>query len=82
MEITRPVGINTMFAEATVGEDGALHLKDTSCLFLKPGQKVALTISSIEETQDVNATPLRGTVTYYEDPFGSATTPEDWETLR
>ena len=82
MEIALPVGTKTMLAEAIVGEDGALHLKDTTRFSLKPGEKVVLTISPVGEVNSETAQPLLGTVTYYEDPFGPATTPEEWEALR
>lgn len=73
MDIALPIGIKTVFAEATVGEDGTLHLKDTSQLSLKPGEKVALMISPIAEANGENPKPLQGTVLRYDDPFGPAT---------
>lgn len=82
MEIALPVNNKTVFAEATVGEDGALHLHSPAPP-LKPGAKVLLTISpQAEATVAKNPTPLRGTVIRYDDPFGPATTPDEWEALR
>lgn len=81
MEIALPVLRKTVFAEATVGEDGALHLHSPTPT-LKPGAKVLLTISLQSEAAEENAQPLLGTVLRYEDPFGPATSPEEWETLR
>ncbi len=71
----------TVYAEATIGEDGALHLRypDPS---LKPGSRVLLTISPHTEPIQENATPLRGSVPRYNDPYGSATDANDWEELR
>lgn len=82
MDIALPIGMKTVFAEATVGEEGTLHLKDASQFFLKPGEKVTLTISPIAEASGENAKLLLGTVTRYDDPFGPATAPEEWEALR
>ena len=81
MEIALPVNNKTVFAEATVGEDGALRLRSPAP-FLKPGAKVLLTISLQAEAIAENLTPLRGTVLRYDDPFGPATTPNEWEALR
>lgn len=82
MQTALPVGANTVFAEATVGEDGSLRLKDASRFALKPGEKVTLTISPIVAVRGENPKPLLGTVTRYDDPFGPATDPEEWEALR
>lgn len=81
MENALPVGGKTIFTEATVGEDGSLHLSDTTGFAFKPGEKVALTISPIAEGGGENFS-LLGTVTRYEDPFGPATEPEEWKALR
>jgi hypothetical protein len=80
MEIALPVTSRTVFAEATVGEDGALHLHNPAPT-LKPGAKVLLTISPQVDTTGENSRPLLGTVTRYDDPFGPATSPEEWEAL-
>ena len=81
MEIALPVTAKTVFAEATVAEDGSLHLEDPAPA-LKPGDKVLVTISPIAEATGKNLQPLLGTVTRYDDPFGPAAPPEDWEALR
>ena len=67
-----PVGMMPMFAEATVGDNGALYLENASQLASKPGEKVALTISPVTRVGEANRYPLQGTVTYYEDSFESA----------
>jgi hypothetical protein len=72
MEIALPITNKTVFAEATVGEDGALHLNNPTPA-LKPGARVLLTISPQAEATEENSKPLLGTVTRYEDPFGPAT---------
>ena len=77
-----PVGMMPMFAEATVGENGALYLENASQLALKPGEKVALTISPVTRVGEAKRNPLQGTVTHYEDPFGPAAASEEWEALR
>ncbi len=81
MEITIPIDKKTVFAEATVGEDSVLYLNKRIRSTLKPGDKVALTISPISQTVEKNSNSLIGTVTHYEDPFGSSTLPEEWEAL-
>lgn len=80
MEIALPVTRKTVFAEATVGEDGSLHLQIPAPT-LKPGAKVLLTISPQAEAAEENAQPLLGTVQRYEDPFGPAASPDEWEAL-
>jgi hypothetical protein len=81
MEIALPVTRKTGFAEATVGEDGALYLQNPSPI-LKPGAKVLLTISPQAETAEENAQSLLGTVLRYEDPFGPAASQDEWDALR
>lgn len=81
MEIGLPVTTKTIFAEATVAEDGSLHLEGL-IPNLKPGNKVLLAISPISEALSKDAKPLAGTVTRYIDPFGPAELPEAWEALR
>lgn len=81
MEIALPVHTKTVFAEATVGEDGALHLRNPDPS-LKPGVRVLLTISPQTEAAEENTTPLRGTVTRYDDPYGPAMDLDEWEALR
>ena len=81
MEFSLPVNNKTVFAEATVGEDGALHLVSPAPT-LKPAAKVLLTISPQEEATAENSTPLLGTVIRYDDPFGPATIPDEWDALR
>ena len=81
MQIALPVANRTVFAEATVGEDGALHL-DHPAPTLKPGARVLLTISPQTEAVEENLRPLLGTVIRYDDPFGPAADPDDWEALR
>jgi hypothetical protein len=71
MEIALSFTSKTVFAEATVGEDGALHLHNPTPT-LKPGAKVLLTISPQAETAYEKALSLLGTVLHYEDPFGPA----------
>ncbi|HZT44436.1 MAG TPA: hypothetical protein VFA07_19890 [Chthonomonadaceae bacterium] len=82
MESALPVTAKTILAEATVAEDGSLHLTDPTALAFKPGEKVLLAISPIANGKRENKEPLLGTVTRYDDPFGPATSPEDWEALR
>lgn len=67
----------TILAEATVAEDGSLHLTDPTLTF-KPGEKVLLAISPIADGKE----SLRGSVIRYDDPFGPPTPPEDWEALQ
>ena len=81
METTLPVTAKTVFAEATVAEDGSLHLESPTPA-LKPGDKVLLTISPIAEATGQNPTLLLGTVTRYDDPFGPAAPIEEWEAPR
>ena len=81
MEFALSTNTKTVFAEATVGEDGALHLNNPAPT-LKPGAKVLLTISPQAEQTQENPTQLRGTVTRYDDPFGPATGPGEWEAMR
>ena len=49
---------------------------------LKPGDKVLLTISPLQEAIGENIKPLLGTVMRYDDPFGAAAPPEEWEAVR
>lgn len=81
MELALPITAQTFVVEATVAEDGSLHLNNLMPN-LRPGEKVMLTISPISETKEENANPLLGTVTRYEDPFGPAAPLEEWEALR
>jgi len=81
MEIALPVTAKTVFAEATVAEDGSLHFENPIPV-LKPGEKVLLTISPIAEATGENSKPLLGTVTRYDDPFGPASPNDEWEALR
>ena len=81
MEIALPITSKTVFAEATVGEDGALHLHNPAPT-LKPGAKVLLTISPKAETAEENTPSLLGTVLRYEDPFGPPASPDEWDALR
>jgi hypothetical protein len=81
MEIALPVHTNTVFAEATVGEDGALYLRNPPPS-LKPGARVLLTISPQTEPAEENATRLIGSVIRYDDPYGPATDVDEWEALR
>ena len=69
MASARPITAKTIFTEATVAEDGLLHLENPMPT-LRPGEKVTLIISSISEASVENSSPLRGTVTRYDDPFG------------
>jgi hypothetical protein len=82
METTVPNVPQTLFAQATVGDNGSLHLKDPDRLALKPGDEVALTISPVAPKTEAAAQSLLGTVTRYEDPFGPAVDPDDWDALR
>ena len=82
MEIAFAVGGATQFIEATVGEDGALHLLHGSPVSLKSGDKVMLSISPITVLDTVSAASLKGSVLRYDSPFQPATTPEEWEALR
>ncbi len=77
-----PITTRTIFAEATITEDGSLRLDDPGLLAFKPGDKVALTISPLPHVNGENAKLLRGTVTHYEEPFGPAAPAEEWEALR
>jgi hypothetical protein len=81
MEIPLPFNKKTVFAEATVGEDGSLHLRSPAPT-LKPGLKVVLAISAQAEAKAEDPTPLVGTVIRYDDPFGPATNPKEWEAQR
>lgn len=81
MEIASPLTSRTVFAEATVREDGSLHLNSPAPT-LKPGARVLLTISPQAEAGEENSRPLVGTVIRYEDPFGPAIAPDEWEALR
>jgi hypothetical protein len=72
---------NTIFTKATVGEDGALHLDGPAPAFT-PGSRVLLTIAPIAEVTGEDSKPLVGTVTLFDDPFGPAAPPEDWDALR
>lgn len=80
MEIAPSVHTKTVYVEATIGEDGALHLRNPDPS-LKPDATVLLTISPQTEASQVNATPLLGSVIRYDDPYGSATDVDDWEAL-
>ena len=73
---------NTFFAEAVVGEDGSLYLKDVTQFSFKPGEILALSISKKLESGIHHSETLRGSVTGYNDPFGFATELTDWEVLR
>ena len=73
---------NTVFAEAIVGEDGALRLKDATQFSFKPGELLALSISTMPPPGIRDSETLRGSVTGYTDPFGSAAESDDWEALR
>src|SRR5438034_205421 len=78
---TRKVGITmanvlpdpakTVFVEATVAQDGSLHLEGPAPA-LKPGDRVRLTISPLPTAPDEDSQPLLDTVTRYDDPFGPA----------
>ena len=70
-----------IFAEATVGEDGSLHLNPPAAS-LKVGERVLLTISPMRETRTDVQTLLRGSVLRYDDPFGPSAPLEEWEALR
>jgi hypothetical protein len=61
----------TVFAEATVGTDGALRLTGPAQA-LTPGARVLLTISPLPESPNGNASPLLGSVLRYDDPFAPA----------
>ena len=71
----------TILAVATVGEHGVLHLKYPTPS-LKPGARVLLTISQQADKNPEDLMPLRGTVLRYDDPFGAAVAPEEWEAAR
>jgi hypothetical protein len=71
MELALPIIARTVVAEATVAEDGSLHLV-APMPALRPGAKVMLTISPISEATGENSNPLLGTVMRYDDPFGPA----------
>ena len=73
-----PDQANAICAKATVAEDGSLRLENPAPT-LKPGEKVMLTISPIVEPTQNNPRPLLGTVIHYDDPFGPATAPDEWE---
>jgi len=77
MERALPVTAQTILTEATVAEDGSLHLTDPT-LALTPGEKVLLAISPMAKGKGESKEPLRGTVICYDDPFGPSTSPEDW----
>ena len=83
MQILPSSTANTVIVEATMGEDGALHVDEGMGLLLSPGARVMLTISPIVEPPQRNgAASLVGTVTSYDDPFGPATDASDWEAMR
>ena len=73
--------LGTIFAEATVAEDGSLHLNSPASGF-KPGERVRLIISPILNDQADVQTQLRGSVVRYDDPFGPAAPTDDWEALK
>ena len=75
------IATDTFFAEALVGENGSLVLLNQPIPPLTPGEKVRLTIYSETEGSPERLNSLRGTVTRYDDPFGPAAAPDEWEAL-
>ena len=69
----------TVFIEATVEQDGGIHVNPATSDFWAPGTKVLVSISPVVSAEASGAQSLAGTVTCYEDPFSSATALEDWD---
>ena len=80
MESAHPATFATVYAEATVGEDGALRLNRGSGP-LRPGDKVMVAITPMVVERTSTAASLRGSVLRYDDPFGSAVPPEQWDAV-
>jgi hypothetical protein len=87
--------MNAYKVETILSEDGALTLKDLPfhvgdaveviILERSPSFSEGESPSQVEKAEDQpepNLYPLRGTVLFYEDPFESAISVEDWEVLR
>lgn len=70
----------TISIKARVEEGGRVTVDH---LPLKPGQEVQLTIVSLESEAEIQSRyPLQGTSYRYEDPFGPAADPDEWEANR
>ncbi|MDQ2731024.1 MAG: hypothetical protein M3Y56_05145 [Armatimonadota bacterium] len=68
-------------SEATVAADGSLILPASPRLPLETGEKVTIVISRRPLNDAGDSGSLEGTVLRYDDPFGPATDPDDWEVL-
>jgi hypothetical protein len=69
-------------AKATVGEGGTVTVRG---LPLAPGANVDVIVRSgngVQPSLEKVREMLRGSVLRYEDPFGPAVPPEDWDALR
>jgi hypothetical protein len=70
----------TIHVKARVEEGGRVMVDH---LPLPAGQEVALTIVAADPPSPAeHRYPLRGSVYRYDDPFGPATDPDDWEANR
>lgn len=71
--------MNAHRIETAFTENGKLSLQN---LPFKKGDEVEIIIieKSLPQTSS-NLHLLKGTVTHYDDPFESVTSPEDWEAL-
>jgi hypothetical protein len=67
--------------KTTVGQNGRIIVEN---LPFQEGDEVEIVVSEVEIDRDisVNPYPLRGTPYRYDDPFGPAVPPEDWEALQ
>ena len=66
--------------QATVQEDGKVVVER---LPFRAGERVEVTVAGPNESHATpERYPLRGTVIQYDDPFGPACPPEDWDMLR
>ena len=65
-------------AEVTAAEGNSLHL-DGKATTLHSGERELLTITPIVRTPASEPRSLGGSVSKFEDPFGSAATEEDWD---
>ena len=72
--------MNAHRIETALTENGKLSLQN---LPFKKGDKVEVIILERNSSKIVaDSDPLKGTVISYEDPFESATSPDDWEVLK
>ncbi len=78
--------MNAHKVETVLTEDGTLTLQG---LPFQAGESVfviVLSLSNAKVSQPLdlkeNAHPLKGSILFYDDPFGSAVPLEDWEVLK